>query len=36
VTVDGEGGEPPYRRRGRGWDRELMFGKLGKGVTFEM
>jgi len=28
--------EHPYRRRGGEWDRGLMSGKLGKGITLEM
>jgi len=30
------GGEHPYRRRGKRWNRGLMSGKPGKGITFEM
>jgi len=29
-------GKHPYRRRGGGWDRGFMAGKLGKGITSEM
>jgi len=33
--VVGEG-EQLNKKRGRGWDRELMSRKLGKGITFEI
>jgi len=33
---EGWRGEHPYRRRGGGWDRELISGKWGKGITFEV
>lgn len=37
VSVEGdEERGHPYKRRGGGWDRRLMSGKPGKGITFEM
>lgn len=35
VEGDEERGHP-YKRRGGGWDRRLMSGKPGKGITFEI
>jgi hypothetical protein len=33
----GVGGEHPHRSRGKGeWERELLEGKAGKEITFEM
>jgi hypothetical protein len=37
VGVEGWMGEHPHRSRGKGWDRGLAEGKLGRGgTTFEM